>query len=177
MIISLCGFMGAGKSTVGKYLAQMLRYDFIDLDQYIEQKYNMTINAFFAQKGEEAFRLEERDSLLEIVEKYYGKKNLILALGGGTVTREACASIVREKTYGLYLYCSKDELVRRLKRRRESRPLLKDKSDEELAEYVQGLMDAREEAYRSSSKCVISTQNGQLASVIDTILAEVEFES
>ena len=75
MIISLCGFMGAGKSTVGKYLAQLLRYDFIDLDQYIEQKYNMTVNDFFAQKGEEAFRLEEYDSLSEIVGKYYGKGN------------------------------------------------------------------------------------------------------
>lgn len=168
--------MGAGKSTVGKYLAQLLRYDFIDLDQYIEQKYNMTVNDFFAQKGEEAFRLEEYDSLSEIVGKYYGKGNLILALGGGTVTREACASVVREKTYGLYLYCSKDELVRRLKRRRESRPLLKDKSDDELADYIQRLMDARENAYKSSSKRTVSTQNGQLANVIDTILAEVEFE-
>jgi len=53
---------------------------------------------------------------------------------------------------------------------------LKDKSDDELADYIQRLMDARENAYKSSSKRIVSTQNGQLANVIDTILAEVEFE-
>lgn len=176
MIISLCGFMGAGKSTVGKYLAQMLRYDFIDLDQYIENKYNTTVNAFFAEKGEEAFRMEEYNSLLEIIESYSGGKNLVLALGGGTVTRERCSAVIKEKSYGIYLHCSKDELVRRLKRRRQSRPLLRDKSDNELADYVQSLMDAREGAYISSSKCTISTQERQLAKVIDEILAKVEFE-
>ncbi len=176
MIISLCGFMGAGKSTVGKYLAQMLRYDFIDLDQYIENKYNTTVNAFFAEKGEEAFRMEEYTSLQEIAEGYSGGKNLVLALGGGTVTRERCSVLVKEKSYGIYLYCSKDELVRRLKRRRESRPLLRDKSDDQLAEYIQSLMDAREGAYIFSSRCTVSTQDRPLAKVIDEILAKVEFE-
>lgn len=168
--------MGAGKSTVGKYLARMLRYDFIDLDKYIENKHNTSINAFFASNGEEAFRIEEYRSLVEITEMYSKGKNLILALGGGTVTRENSANIIRERCFGIYLQCPKNELVRRLRRRRDNRPLLKDKSEAELSDYIQNLMDARENAYRSSSKCTISTENRQLADVIDLILTVVEFE-
>ena len=177
MIISLCGFMGAGKSTVGKYLAQFLGYKFIDLDIYIEQKLGMSVSDFFSQNGEEAFRKEEFIALSEIVEEFYRtKSNLILALGGGTVTREACASIVREKTTGVYLYCHKDELVRRLRKRTANRPLLQGKSDDELRIYIQNLMDAREGFYKSCAKYTISTQSGQLSRVIDDILNEVEFE-
>ena len=132
MIISLCGFMGVGKSTVGKYLAQFLRYKFIDLDRYIEAKHNKTVSEYFSEFGEESFRQEEYNSLKEIVGEFScnGKENLILALGGGTVTREACAELVRKSCCGIYLYCPKDELVMRLRKKRANRPLLQSKSDE-----------------------------------------------
>lgn len=170
--------MGVGKSTVGRYLAQFLRYKFIDLDHYIEEKYNTTVSAYFAEYGEEAFRQEEFNSLKEIIESCSerGKGNLILALGGGTVTREACAALVREKCYGIYLYCPKDELVKRLRKRTANRPLLQGKSEEELGIYVENLMNAREPAYKACSKRIISTQSGQLPQVIDEILNSVEFE-
>ena len=178
MIISLCGFMGVGKSTVGKYLAQFLRYKFIDLDQYIEAKHNTTVSDYFARCGEEAFRQEEYNSLKEIVDEFsVGKNgNLVLALGGGTVTREACASLVRERCYGVYLHCPKEELVKRLRKRTANRPLLQGKSEEELKVYIENMMELREPAYKSCSKCVISTQSGQLSKVIDDILEMVEFE-
>ena len=70
MIISLCGFMGAGKSTIGKHLARITGYTFIDLDHYIEEKVDMSIPEFFKKEGEEAFRAEEFASLQEILDEY-----------------------------------------------------------------------------------------------------------
>ena len=170
--------MGVGKSTVGKYLAQFLRYKFIDLDRYIEAKHNMSVSEYFSQFGEEAFRQEEYNSLKEIVDEFSSgeRGNLILALGGGTVTREACAAIVRDRCCGIYLYSPKEELVRRLRRKRTNRPLLQGKSDEELSRYIENLFQARESAYESSSKYIINTQSGNLVQVIDDILGRVEFE-
>ena len=113
--------MGAGKSTIGKHLARITGYPFIDLDHYIEKRVGMSIPEFFKREGEEAFRAEELASLQEILEgDLSGEdkkgKNLILSLGGGTVTREACATLIKEKTCCIYLYCKKEELARRVKR-------------------------------------------------------------
>ena len=79
MIISLCGFMGAGKSTVGKFLSNYLGTDFIDLDNMLEKRFGCSISDYFAKNGEEPFRAEEYDALSEIFTE--SKKNLVLALG------------------------------------------------------------------------------------------------
>lgn len=170
--------MGVGKSTVGKYLAQFLRYKFIDLDRYIEEKYGKSITEFFHEFGEEAFRLEEYNSLREIVDEYSSgnDKNLILALGGGTVAREESAAIVRDRCCGIYLYCPKEELVRRLRKKRANRPLLQGKNEDELRFYIENLFETREPAYKAASKYIISTESGRLSQVIDDILRTVEFE-
>ena len=91
MIISLCGFMGSGKSTLGRGLASAYNCRFIDLDDYIEAKWAMSVSALFAKRGEEWFRNEECEALKEIVEEYTylsskEQYTLVLALGGGTVT-------------------------------------------------------------------------------------------
>ncbi len=194
MIISLCGFMGAGKSTVGKYLAKMLGFAFIDLDSYIEQKLQMSVAEFFAAYGEPAFRKEELCSLKEVLGRYaedicttdnadankdgnnsegsvnLSGKGLVLSLGGGTVIQQECAELVKEKTFCIYLYCSKEELVKRLKRNIAKRPVLQGKTDKELENHIENLMNQREGIYKSCANATINTASGNLQQVIDNIL-------
>ena len=80
MIISLIGYMGSGKTTTGKDLAKAIGYEFIDLDQFIEQKYQTKIADIFANEGELGFRKKEREALHEILTN----TNIVLSLGGGT---------------------------------------------------------------------------------------------
>ena len=170
MIISLCGFMGAGKSTIGKYLARTVGFTFIDLDNYIEQKRGTTIPELFKTEGEEAFRQEEFDSLQQIIEQFSQKKDLILSLGGGTVTRERCAILIKEHTRCIYLYCSKEELARRVARNTTNRPLLQGKSSQELEDHIENLMKQREPIYKSCAHITIDTQYGNIPQLINKIL-------
>ena len=175
MIVSLCGFMGAGKSTIGKHLARITGYPFIDLDHYIEKRVGMSIPEFFKREGEEAFRAEELASLQEILEGDLSgedkkEKNLILPLGGGTVTREACATLIKEKTCCIYLYCNREELARRLRRNSSNRPLLKEKSDTEMEEFIGNLMQQRENTYICCAKHIVDTAGKRLQDVIEETL-------
>ena len=159
MIISLCGFMGCGKSTVGRGLAARYNCRFIDLDHYIEDKWAMSVSAIFARNGEEWFRNEECESLKEIVEeyKYLSSKNpytLVLALGGGTVTHAPSADVVKEETCCVYLQCPKETLLERLVKNNSRRPLLAGKSEEEMSEAIDNLMAARENIYKNCAEWV-----------------------
>lgn len=175
MIVSLCGFMGAGKSTIGKHLARITGYKFIDLDNYIEQKCRMSIPEIFKKNGEEAFRAEELASLQEILEQYPDSSsgNLILSLGGGTVMREACAKLIKENTCCIYLYCNKEELVRRLRHNSSNRPLLKEKSDTEMEEFIGNLMQQRESTYIRCARHIVNTGGKRLQDVIEETLCLV----
>ena len=78
--IFLIGYMGAGKTTVGKVLAGLLNLSFIDLDYYIERRYHKTVSQLFAEKGEEVFRSIERNMLHEVADF----ENVLVSVGGGT---------------------------------------------------------------------------------------------
>ena len=82
--IVLCGFMGCGKTTVGKRTAKLMKRSFCDLDEYIEQKAGMTISDIFAQQGEAAFRQMENEAVREISKA----GDMVVACGGGTVLRQ-----------------------------------------------------------------------------------------
>lgn len=173
MIVSLCGFMGAGKSTIGKFLAKITGYDFIDLDLYIQQREHKSIPEIFSLEGEKGFRQKELLALQEIVNRYTGDcaKNMILSLGGGTVTEKTCAELIRTRTRCIYLYCTKEELARRLKRNTAQRPLLQGKSDSELIEHIANLMNQREQIYKSCAHITISTQEDNLPQIVNNILS------
>ena len=81
MKIVLCGFMGCGKSSIGRNLSKVLGIEFIDMDRYIEAKEELTVSEIFAQKGEAEFRLLETEAIKELMEK----DNIVVASGGGTV--------------------------------------------------------------------------------------------
>lgn len=146
--IYLTGFMGAGKSAVGKELARLLRRPFVDLDLAIEREAGASVAALFARRGEAAFRRLERKALLRAAKR----AGVVVALGGGTLLDPRHRAVVK-KGYLVTLSCSRAELVRRLGPSRESRPLLAGGS---LSARVRKLLAERRRAYEGS-RCKVST--------------------
>ena len=171
MIITLCGFMGCGKSTLGRGLAAAYNCRFIDLDDYIEDKWAMSISTIFEKNGEEWFRQEECASLKEIVEEYNYLNSkepytLVLALGGGTVTYPPSAEIIKSNTSCVYLQCSKEVLMQRLMKNNSRRPLLAGKTEEEMSHTIDSLMKRREECYRTTAGTIYDTDEKRMGSVL-----------
>lgn len=152
--IYLTGFMGVGKSVVGKELARLLRRPFIDLDQSIERAAGSSVASLFARRGEEAFRELEHKALLRAAKRV----GVIVALGGGTLLDARHRAIVK-KGYLVSLSCSRAELVRRLAPLRESRPLL---AGGTLSARVGKLLTQRREAYAGADWSVSTTVNSPL---------------
>ena len=123
MMITLTGFMGSGKTTVGKVLADFLGCPFMDLDDLVVKKAGKSIPDIFAQDGEPAFRQLEAQALRKTVEKY-AESTAVLALGGGAVLAPASAALLREKTVCIYLRATLDTLLQRLAGETAGRPLL-----------------------------------------------------
>ena len=122
-MITLTGFMGSGKTTVGKVLADFLGCPFLDLDDLIVKKAGKSIPEIFEQDGEPAFReLEAR--LLRLTVAKYAESTAVLALGGGAILAPASAALLREKTVCIYLRASLDTLLARLEGETAGRPLL-----------------------------------------------------
>ena len=93
MIISLTGFMGCGKSCIGKILSEKLGFKFIDLDTWIEEHEGRSVRRIFTENGEAGFRRIETAALGEVIEE---EGDMVLALGGGTLTSAAAATMVHE---------------------------------------------------------------------------------
>ncbi len=129
MMITLTGFMGSGKTTVGKVLADFLGCPFMDLDDLVVKKAGKSIPDIFAQDGEPAFRLLEAQVLRKTVEKY-AESTAVLALGGGAVLAPASAALLHEKTVCIYLRATLDTLLARLAGETAGRPLLQEIPDQ-----------------------------------------------
>lgn len=143
MRIFLLGFMAAGKTTIGKKLAQKLNFNFFDLDFYIEKKHKATISYIFNLVGEEGFRLIEHRTLLEIL----NYDNYILSTGGGTPCFYNNISKIRNHGLSIYLKISANLLVKRLKKSKRKRPLVNNFSEKELTNFVSKQILLREKYY------------------------------
>lgn len=122
--ISLIGFMGCGKSSVGKCLAELLPgCRLIDLDTCIETRQGRNIPEIFNEYGEAAFRRMEREALEEIFSDT-SRPRTILSLGGGTVISEECSRLVRENSVCFYLRATTGTLLANLEGHSEGRPML-----------------------------------------------------
>lgn len=119
-IISLIGFMGTGKSAIGRNVAKQLNYKFIDTDRYIEKKVGMSVLNYFAQFGEEEFRRLENQYLKEILAKY--QEPLVLSTGGGIILDEENRELLKKHSYVISLKVSPKTIYYRTRRKR--RPLL-----------------------------------------------------
>lgn len=157
MIISLSGFMGCGKSTVGRMLLELLpQYLLIDLDSYIEKRAGRSIPDIFSSDGETAFRAMEAAALEEIFTEHNGG-NVILSLGGGTLMTPLCASLVGKHSVNVYLMASEDYLVGNLMITGSGgRPMLKGVSDEAaLRARVRELLALREATYMACAARIV----------------------
>lgn len=134
MKIVLVGYMGSGKTTIGKILAKDLNLSFIDLDDYIEQSESMTISQLFQSKGEIYFRKKEYLYLKEILAE---QNNFVLSTGGGTPCYgDNMNAIIDETENNFYLKVSLPGLVERLSIEKSERPLIKDTPNEDLPEFI-----------------------------------------
>ena len=127
MIVSLTGFMGCGKSSVGRILSELLCCPFVDLDDAISERAGRSIPEIFAAEGEPYFRVIERETLADIIRSHSSDDSsarLILALGGGAVMTQACERMVHEETLCIYLKASVDTLISHLEGQAAGRPLL-----------------------------------------------------
>lgn len=141
--IILIGYMGAGKTTVGKALAQELNLTFYDLDWYIEERYRRTVPQLFAERGEAGFREIEKRVLHEVAEF----EDVVISSGGGTPCFFDNMDYMNGQARTVYLKASSDVLFQHLKMGKTERPLLKNKTDEELKQYIQDSLAAREPFY------------------------------
>ena len=129
MLVTLTGFMGSGKSTVGRLLADALGCPFMDLDELIVKKAGKSIPDIFAQDGEPAFRQLEARVLRQTVEKYC-ENTAVLSLGGGAILAPASAALLHERTVCIYLRATLDTLLVRLEGETAGRPLLQEIPDQ-----------------------------------------------
>ena len=146
MRIFLIGFMGCGKTTLGKKLAKDLNYNFIDLDTYIEKKTNKTITEIFDNKGEKKFRIVERESLIEVCKK----DNIVIATGGGTPCFFDNMQEILVSGKAIYLKMKIKDLLERLETEKSQRPLIKNKSAKELENFIRNKLSKREYFYKKS---------------------------
>jgi shikimate kinase len=145
--IFLIGYMGAGKTTIGKKLATQLNLEFVDLDRFIEKRYNKSISQIFFEKGETQFRAIEMNLLNEIADF----ENVVISTGGGAPCFHNNMQRMNETGITIYLKVSIEELSRRLEYCKNSRPLLKNKSADELKKFVAENLSERERFYNQAS--------------------------
>ena len=167
MLITLTGFMGSGKTTVGEVLADFLGCPFYDLDALVVKKAGRSIPEIFADGGETAFRTLEAKVLRQAVEKY-AESTAILSLGGGTLGTPASARLVAEKTTCIYLRASVDTLAARLAPEAAGRPLLRGAPD--LRERIAALLAGREDVYASTAHVTVDTDGLSPEQIADEIV-------
>ena len=141
--IILIGYMGAGKTTVGKALAKELGVPFYDLDWYIESRMRKTVAQIFAEKGEEGFRKIEHSMLHEIA-KF---EDVIVSCGGGTPCFFDNIDYMNQQGPVVYLKAEPEVLYKHLVMSKNDRPLLRGKSSEELITFIREQLEKREPFY------------------------------
>ena len=162
--ISLIGFMGTGKSSVGKALAKKLQQPFIDLDQEIEQSEGKSIFKIFAENGERYFRMKEREVL-----KNLSAGDLILSVGGGAFTSDDNINIINSRSRSVWLKCPIQICIERCARKPGERPLFSDPIE------MARLYDHRVKYYKRA-KYQIDSERGTPEEIADSIIKMLGLE-
>ncbi|QIO04742.1 shikimate kinase AroK [Acinetobacter shaoyimingii] len=160
--IYLVGPMGAGKTTVGRHLADLLNREFLDSDHEIERKTGATIPWIFEKEGEQGFRT--RESL--VINELTNKKNLVLATGGGAVTQTVNREYLKHRGIVIYLYTPVEIQLQRTYRDK-NRPLLQVENPEQK---LKDLLAIRDPLYRDVAHYIIETNQGAARDLAQKIL-------
>lgn len=167
--VILVGPMGAGKSTIGRQLSNVLKKEFRDSDHEIVARTGASIPLIFEIEGEEGFRKRESAMIDELTAQH----NMVLATGGGAVLNEDNRRWLRERGVVIYLYASLEQLFERTRRDR-NRPLLQTENPKEKLEQ---LMAARDPIYREVADMVVHTDDRSIKSVVKEILVRLDRET
>ncbi|MCF0146589.1 MAG: shikimate kinase [Eubacterium sp.] len=159
--IYLIGFMGSGKTSVGKYLARVNEYPFIETDKEIEADCGMTIPEIFNTRGEEYFR--EKESMLLL--KAAGRDNAVVSCGGGVPLRKRNVEIMKKTGTIVYLTAEPKTIYERIKNERH-RPLLEGKMN---PEEIRRMMMIREEDYEAAADLTIRTDGKTIMDIGEEI--------
>lgn len=144
--IIIIGYMGSGKTTVGRALAHNLGLSFYDLDWYIESRMHKTVKQLFDEKGEAGFRLIERNLLHELAEF----ENIVISCGGGTPCFFDNMAYLNAQGDTVYLKATPDVLYGHLKMGKTVRPLLLDKTEDEMQTFISRQLAERETYYNKA---------------------------
>lgn len=146
MRIYLIGYMGCGKSTLGRKLSKHLDLQFVDMDHYIEERNYKTIPQIFEEEGEAEFRLKEKKALEELSEF----SDIVIATGGGAPCFYDNIELMNQTGKTIYMNISPDILADRLLKSKTERPLIKGKSREELVAFIDETLKKRNEFYKQA---------------------------
>ena len=160
-VVALSGFMGSGKSSIGRIVARRLGRRFIDLDEYVEQREGAAIADLFLERGEAGFRKAEAEALADILGTGSGEC-VVLALGGGTVTWPDSARLLAGRAFVLLISVPAGDLWRRV--RNTERPLAQSK------EGFFALARTRETAYRSTADSVVEAAGLSRKALADKVV-------
>lgn len=166
--IILIGYMGAGKTTLGKALAQATDLQFIDLDWYIEERFHTSIQQIFADKGESGFRDIERRMLHEVAEF----EDVIISCGGGTPCYFDNIDYMNQQGDTIYLKATPETLKAHLLMGKNKRPLIQGKSPEELIDFISESLSKRTMFYEKAHHTIdidVITRNDQIANYVEQI--------
>ncbi|TBN04683.1 shikimate kinase [Hyunsoonleella flava] len=172
MIIVLLGYMGSGKSSVGRILAEKLSYNLIDLDDYIIEKENTSVSEIFKTKGEVYFRKKETEYLKELLQL---EDNTVLALGGGTpcFAGNMEAILASDKAVSVYLKGSLQFLSKKLFVKKAKRPLIAHIETEALmTEFIGKHLFERSQFYNQAEIHVV-TDNKKKIEIVEDIILEL----
>ena len=163
--IILTGFMGCGKSSLGKAVARRRGILFLDTDALVEQRALMSISEIFEKYGEAKFRQLETETLQQLAES---DEEFVLSVGGGLVMNPVNRPILKEIGTVVYLHCSVDELYERLKYDK-SRPLLQGAADRR--ERIEELLSQRSGVYEETADVTVSNTARAFSDVVDELVS------
>ena len=160
--IILIGFMGVGKTSIGKKLAKKLSLNFLDTDKWIEKQAGKTISEIFKENGETIFREWERKS----IEQFRNEEKIVISTGGGLPCFHDNMQVLNSIGTTIYLKSSTERITEQLKQSKIKRPLIEGKSDHELETYIKNTVEEREKYYLQASHVLTPDRT-----IIDSIVA------
>ena len=167
--IFLIGYMGAGKTTLGRALSREMQVSFIDLDWYIEERFHKTVRQLFEERGEDGFREIEKKMLHEVAEF----ENVIVATGGGTPCFFDNMDYMNACGDAVFLDVDKDVLFRRLRIAKQQRPLLAEKTDDELRAFIDTALEKRLPYYRKARYVISGNELEDRSQIKRTVMLRI----
>ena len=161
-MLYLIGFMGVGKTTIGKQIAALNKVVFIDTDSQIEKETSKSIKEIFETDGEIAFRKLETDTIRSI------NKKAIIACGGGLPAHNNNIEYLKDKGIVIYLKASTETLIQRLEKNKNKRPLISKLTNDKRLEFIRKILKEREKTYKQADY-TIETDNKTVKEVLREI--------